>query len=26
VVGYYAWIWKQGAPEGFDTRIVEIKG
>lgn len=26
VVGYYAWIWKQGAPEGFDARIVEIKG
>jgi len=26
VIGYYAWIWKQGAPEGFDARIVEVKG
>jgi len=25
VVAYYAWIWKQGAPEGFDARIVEVK-
>ncbi|MDQ6955560.1 MAG: SoxR reducing system RseC family protein [Mariprofundaceae bacterium] len=25
VVGYYAWIWKQGAPEGFDAQIVEVK-
>jgi len=24
VVAYYAWIWKQGAPEGFDARIVEV--
>jgi len=26
VVAYYVWIWKQGAPEDFDARIVEIKG
>ncbi|MBL4759555.1 MAG: SoxR reducing system RseC family protein [Mariprofundaceae bacterium] len=25
VVVYYAWIWQQGAPEGFDARIVEVK-
>jgi sigma-E factor negative regulatory protein RseC len=25
VVAYYAWIWKQGAPEGFDAQIVEVK-
>jgi len=24
VVVYYAWIWQQGAPEGFDARIVEV--
>ncbi len=26
VVAYYAWIWQQGAPEGFDAQIVEIIG
>ncbi len=25
VVAYYAWIWLQGAPEGFDARIVEVR-
>ncbi len=25
VVAYYAWIWKQGAPEGFDAQIIEVK-
>jgi len=25
VIAYYAWIWKQGAPDGFVARIVEIK-
>ncbi|MBN4082523.1 SoxR reducing system RseC family protein [Mariprofundus ferrooxydans] len=25
VVAYYAWIWQQGAPEGFDAQIVEVK-
>jgi len=25
VVGYYAWIWQQGAPEGFDAQIIEVK-
>jgi positive regulator of sigma E activity len=24
VVAYYAWIWQQGAPEGFDARIIEV--
>ncbi|MDQ6954752.1 MAG: SoxR reducing system RseC family protein [Mariprofundaceae bacterium] len=26
VIVYYIWIWKQGAPEGFDARIVAVEG
>jgi len=25
VMAYYAWIWQQGTPEGFDATMVEVK-
>jgi len=25
VIAYYVWIWQQGAPEGFDAKMVEVK-
>ena len=26
VLTYYGWIWKRGAPEGFDAKVVEVRG